>query len=74
MMDSQGHRLMGSVLEVKSDVVVMDFNHPLAGETLNFDGEVIDVHDPTPQELVAMQQGDGCGCNCEGEGDCDDCK
>jgi FKBP-type peptidyl-prolyl cis-trans isomerase SlyD len=72
MMDSQGHRMMGSVLEVKSDVVVMDFNHPLAGEILNFDGEVIDVHDPTPQELAAMEHGDGCGCSCEG--DCDDCK
>ena len=28
MMDSNGNRLNGSVLEVKDDVVVMDFNHP----------------------------------------------
>ena len=26
----------GSVLEVKEDVVVMDFNHPLAGENIAF--------------------------------------
>ena len=45
MMDSNGNRMNGSVLEVKEDVVVMDFNHPLAGETLHFSGEVIDVHD-----------------------------
>ena len=47
MMDSNGNRMNGSVLEVKEDVVVMDFNHPLAGETLHFDGEVLDVHEPT---------------------------
>ena len=45
MMDSNGNRMNGSVLEVRDDVVVMDFNHPLAGETLHFKGEVIDVHD-----------------------------
>ena len=43
MMDSNGNRMNGSVLEVKDDIVVMDFNHPLAGETLHFSGEVIDV-------------------------------
>ena len=41
MMDSNGNRMNGSVLEVKDDIVVMDFNHPLAGETLHFSGEVI---------------------------------
>ena len=60
MMDSQGNRMMGSVLEVKTDIVLMDFNHPLAGETLHFDGEVIDVHEPTPEEIEALQE-DGCG-------------
>lgn len=66
MMDSSGNRLMGSVLEIKPDVVVMDFNHPLAGETLNFDGEVIDVHEATPEEIAALTQPSGCNC-----GDCD---
>ena len=46
MMDSNGNRMNGSVLEVKDDIVVMDFNHPLAGETLHFSGEVIAVHEP----------------------------
>ena len=36
MMDASGNRLNGSVLEVKENVVVMDFNHPLAGEDLHF--------------------------------------
>jgi len=60
MMDAQGNRMMGSVLEIKTDVVVMDFNHPLAGETLHFDGEVIDVHEPTEEEINALGQEDGC--------------
>ncbi|MDR0413618.1 MAG: FKBP-type peptidyl-prolyl cis-trans isomerase, partial [Dysgonamonadaceae bacterium] len=67
MMDAQGNRLMGSVLEVKAEVVVMDFNHPLAGETLHFDGKVIDVHEATAEEIAALTQPHG-GCNC---GSCD---
>jgi len=74
MMDSQGNRMMGSVLEVKQNVVVMDFNHPLAGETLHFDGEVIDVHEPTEEEINAIYQEDGCsGCDKSGEGGCSGC-
>lgn len=76
MMDSNGNRMNGSVLEVKEDVVVMDFNHPLAGETLHFSGEVIDVHEPTAEEIAALSApaggcgcgdcGGGCGSGCEG--------
>lgn len=69
MMDSNGNRLNGSVLEVKEDIIVMDFNHPLAGETLNFSGEVIDVHEATAEEIAALTGASSCGC-----GDCDsDC-
>jgi FKBP-type peptidyl-prolyl cis-trans isomerase SlyD len=67
MMDANGHRLMGSVLEVKAEVVVMDFNHPLAGESLHFEGEVIDVHEPTPEEIAALTQSDSCDCESCGE-------
>lgn len=71
MMDSNGQRMNGSVLEVKEDVVVMDFNHPLAGETLNFSGEVLDVHEATAEEIAAITGG-GCGCGCDDcSTDCD---
>lgn len=69
MMDSNGARMNGSVLEVKDEVVVMDFNHPLAGETLHFNGTIIDVHEPTEEEIAKINQamgGGGCGCGCEG--------
>ena len=74
MMDARGNRMMGSVLEVQSEVVVMDFNHPLAGETLNFDGEVLDVHEPTEEEIKTLTQEDGCcGCNSSEKDCCDGC-
>lgn len=73
MMDSNGNRLNGSVLEVKEDIIVMDFNHPLAGETLHFSGEVIEVHEPTAEEIAALSAPtDGCGCGC-GDDCGDDC-
>lgn len=38
-----GEELAGAVLEVGDDTVKVDFNHPLAGRTLIFDVEIIDV-------------------------------
>lgn len=68
MMDSTGNRLNGSVLEVGEDTIKMDFNHPLAGETLHFTGEVLDVHEPTAEELAKLlAPAGGCGCG-SGEG------
>ncbi|WP_080905413.1 peptidylprolyl isomerase [Parabacteroides sp. Marseille-P3160] len=70
MMDSNGNRLQGSVLEVRDDIVIMDFNHPLAGETLHFNGEVIDVREPTAEELAALLASAGTGCACGGDCNC----
>jgi len=68
MMDGDGNPLNGSVLEIKDNIVVMDFNHPLAGETLHFCGKVADVHEATPEEIAALTApAGGCGCGC---GDC----
>ena len=65
MMDSNGNRMNGSVLEVKEDIVVMDFNHPLAGETLHFSGEVIDAHEATAEEIASFTAHEGCSCGCD---------
>ena len=35
-----GQIIRGSVLEIKDEVVVFDFNHPLAGEDLHFIGTI----------------------------------
>jgi FKBP-type peptidyl-prolyl cis-trans isomerase 2 len=38
-----GEDLVIHVREVKQETVVLDFNHPLAGKTLNFDVKVLGV-------------------------------
>ena len=39
------------VTGIEEDEVTVDGNHPLAGETLNFDVKVVDVRDATAEEL-----------------------
>lgn len=47
--DPEGRIIRPMVKEVKEEVVVLDFNHPLAGKTLYFDVKVLDVKaGPTP--------------------------
>lgn len=77
MMTEQGMVVRGKVLEITPDSVVMDFNHPFAGLTVKFEGEILEVRDATPEEIAALQQhGCGCGSCCsdghcgEGESDC----
>lgn len=38
-----GQSMLLRVTEVKTDTLVLDFNHPLAGKTLYFDVKVLDV-------------------------------
>ncbi len=52
MVDNEGNRLYGNVLEITTEYVKMDFNHPLAGQDLHFTGEVLDVRVATPDELA----------------------
>ena len=70
MADAQGNRMIGLVKEVKEEAVVMDFNHPMAGKTLNFEVEVISVRDVTPEDLQGNCSCGHCGGEC-GEGDCE---
>lgn len=46
-----GQSVMVSVVEIKEDTVVLDANHPLAGQVLNFTLAIVDVRDPTAQEI-----------------------
>lgn len=66
MMDTNGNRLNGSVVSVGDEFVKMDFNHPLAGETLHFSGKVLTARESTPEEIAALfaPAGGGCGCGC----------
>jgi FKBP-type peptidyl-prolyl cis-trans isomerase SlyD len=41
----------GFIAEIRTDTVVVDLNHPLAGETLNFHVKVVGLRPATPEEL-----------------------
>ena len=34
----------GKVIEIEQDTITLDFNHPLAGKTLKFEVEIIDIY------------------------------
>lgn len=51
MRDQQGEVFTAYVEDVRPDGVVLDFNHPLAGETLYFDVRVTTVRTATDEEL-----------------------
>lgn len=71
MMSGDGHHMIGTVVEVKGDVVVMDFNHMMAGKDLNFTGEVVAVREATPEELSHGHIHGSCGDECNCNGDCE---
>ncbi len=50
-MQTQAGPVIISVVEVQGDQVLIDANHPLAGETLNFEVEVTNVRDASQEEL-----------------------
>jgi FKBP-type peptidyl-prolyl cis-trans isomerase SlyD len=42
----------GFIAEIRTDTVVVDLNHPLAGETLQFHVKVVGLRPPTQEELA----------------------
>jgi FKBP-type peptidyl-prolyl cis-trans isomerase SlyD len=46
-----GHVQVVTVTKVSDEMVTVDGNHPLAGQDLNFDVEVMDVREATKDEL-----------------------
>ena len=52
MADNEGHHMQAKVVEVGDEQVTMDFNHPLAGMVMHFDGKVVSVRPATSEELA----------------------
>lgn len=49
--NEEGNKMTGKVSEVHPDYVILDFNHPLAGQTMHFMGKILSVRNATPDEL-----------------------
>lgn len=47
-----GTKMPFTITNVEGDDITIDFNHPLAGKDLEFDIELLDVRDATPEELA----------------------
>ncbi|EQC47904.1 peptidylprolyl isomerase [Bacteriovorax sp. Seq25_V] len=61
-----GQIVIVTAVEVNDDHVLVDGNHPLAGETLHFDIEVISVREASEEELEhghPIIESGGCGCS-----------
>lgn len=43
MSDQQGQQFQVTIVEIKEDVVMLDANHPLAGQDLIFDLELVEI-------------------------------
>lgn len=49
--DEEGNLNEAYVRAISADTVTLDFNHPLAGQTLFFHVQVVGVREPTPEEI-----------------------
>ena len=48
--DDQGNAMDARIVDVKTDAVTLDFNHPLAGKELAFHVKVVGLRNPTEEE------------------------
>jgi len=61
-----GKQIPARISELNDEKLTVDLNHPLAGELLTFEIEVVGISTTPTQENT----GCGCGCSSESEGDC----
>lgn len=71
LINADGMRFQGLVLELKDNTVIIDLNHPLAGKDLHFKGQVVTMRDATNEEIQALINHEGCNCGGDCEGGCE---
>ena len=60
----EGQQVPAQIVHIDDKKVTLDINHPLAGESLTFEIEVVGISD-TPTQVPS---GCGCGCDCSTDG------
>lgn len=77
MQNEDGMRLNGHVIDITDDKVIMDFNHPLAGDTIEYVGKIIENRKATETEIkgfINFFTRESCQCDCEHDHGCNgDC-
>jgi peptidylprolyl isomerase len=58
---ANGQRIPAQISQVTDEKITLDLNHPLAGESLTFEVEVVGISD------TAIRAQAGCGCSCDSE-------
>jgi FKBP-type peptidyl-prolyl cis-trans isomerase SlyD len=53
-----------------NDTVTVDLNHPMAGQRLHFAVKIVEVREPSAEEITRLNRGCGCGCETGGQDDC----
>lgn len=71
LVNADGNRFQGLIIQVGDDKVTVDLNHPLAGKALHFKGEVVTSREATDDEVQGLiNRMSGGDCCCDGEGGC----
>lgn len=52
LLDSEGNQLVARIAGIEDELVVLDFNHPLAGHDLHFSGTVLEIREATDEEIA----------------------
>jgi FKBP-type peptidyl-prolyl cis-trans isomerase SlyD len=52
LQDNEGNQFRAKVNEINESAVVVDLNHPMAGQDLHFIGKIISVRSATDEELA----------------------
>lgn len=71
--DSEEHQILARITTIDNDNVTLDTNHPLAGQTLQFTGLVLENREATTEEIQQMlnhMSHECCGCDDYGDGEC----
>lgn len=51
LMDENGYPMQAKILKDLGEDLLLDFNHPLVGFDLHFEGNILEVRDATPEEI-----------------------
>ncbi len=52
LIDEEGHQMQAKILKDLGEEILLDFNHPLVGFDLHFEGEVHEVREATEEEIT----------------------